>query len=367
MKFVQYMLLSCLLFLFMVGTAFSQKPGLDQARDIIEKMDKVVGTYSRAPKDEASKKPVITKLQKAITILDDDRKEKGGNFESAFLLARAYAMLYNLDVPESFDSTVRYCTDAMEIDPKNQSPPLFLAIFFSNSGHPAEAMRAYWEALWLGEERPSPGVLGGMTMAYFKQGNGLWAYNAAREYLKYYPGQGPVKPIMSAAQGMANKAFLEAVEIHFAANGVTYRNRALKYSFKILPGWRVAQEGHDDENVPMMQESLILGLPQVEDEKGELIENALGITVFRKPDAEEAKQFSEGFLGELKNRFSEILEQGPGWFVYETINQGIVYKGRLEAKAKDEFVYILNFTATPGTYDKNIGNFEKWYADFRRR
>ena len=365
MKCIRGIFAACLLLLFLPGMAFSQKPGQDQARNIIEEMDKIAGTYFKAPKDEALKKPVIEKLQKAIAILDNVRKEEGDTYESAFLLARAYAMLYNLDVRGSFDNTVRYCTEAMRIDPKNQAPHLFMAIFYSNSGHPAEAVQAYWEALWLGKEKPSRGVIGGMAMAYFKQGNGLWAYNAAREYMKYYPGQGPMNSIMTAAGGMVAKPILDAVEIHFASSGITYSNEGLKYSFKILPGWRVAQESHDDKNTLLMHETVIMGLPYVEDEKGEMIENALGVTVFRKGNAEEAKQFAERFLSDMKGRFSKIIEQGPGWFVYEAVNQEAVYKGRLEAKPYGEFAYIINFTATPGTYDKNIGNFQKWYTGFR--
>jgi tetratricopeptide (TPR) repeat protein len=365
MNFLGHIFAGFLLLLFLAGMASSQKPGLDQARNIIEEMDKVAGTYFKAPKEEASKKPIIEKLHQTIDILNNVRKEKGDTYESAFLLARAYAMLYNLDLRGSFDNTVRYCTEAMEMDPKNQDPHLFLAIFFSNSGHPDAAIRSYQDALWVGGEKPSTGVLGGMAMTYLKQGNGLWAYNAAREYTKHYPRQGSMNMIMAAAQGMANKDLIETVDIHFASGGINYSNKGLEYSFEILPGWRVAQEVHDNENTPVMQEAFVLGLPQVKDEKGELIENALGVTVFRKQDAEEAKRFAESFLANMKGRFSKIIEQGPGWFVYETVNQGIVYKGRLEAKHHGEFVYIINFTATPGTYDKNVGNFRKWYATFR--
>lgn len=51
------------------------EPGLEKAKEIVEQTDKVAGTYCKAPKDEASKRPVVEKLEKVIAILDDTRSD----------------------------------------------------------------------------------------------------------------------------------------------------------------------------------------------------------------------------------------------------------------------------------------------------
>ena len=86
---------------------------------------------------------------------------------------------------------------------------------------------------------------------------------------------------------------------------------------------------------------------------------------FEKKDPKTAGKFAKSFLKDMRPRFKKVLEQGPGWFVYESDKNGEMFKGRLAVKSKGNVVYILNFTATPGTYDKNIGNFEKWHREFQ--
>lgn len=344
-----------------------QTADLDRAKRIVEEMDKVAGIYINAPKDEISKRPAIKKLQEAIAMLEEVRKEKEGNYEAAFLTARAYAMLYNLDVPGSFKSTVKYAGEAMRINPEQQDPYLFLAVFYTNSSHPAEAVDCYWKALWRGKEKTHPGLLGGLATAYMYQGNSLWAYHATRQDLEYYPGHGHIKAIKGTAKSMVKEPLIDAIDIHFAPGGIIYRNKSLRYSFKVPPGWRIAFEKHDLKNNPIKHESVTMGLAHVKDDRGKEVGNvALGIAVFRRENLEEAKKFSANYLSDFKRKILKVIKEGADWFIYEHPWQGALYKGRLEAKPVDEFAYITHFTATPGTYDNNIGRFNQWYADFKR-
>ena len=327
-------IVASLILSFSTGVALSQKSGIEKSRNIIDQMDEVAGTFSRAPKNEESKKPAIEKIKNAIAILYRVQKEKGFSYDTSFLLARAYAMLYNMDVPESFDLTVKHCQGAIQTAPDKQDAYYFLAIFYSNSGHPNEAMQFYWKALWTGSgEKPAIGVLRGMVMTYFAQGDGLWTYKTAKEYLKYYSGQSPVNALMTTAQRMVDETLLNAVTIHFKREAVEYSNNLLEYSFKIPNGWRIAQKESNYKNLPLLSEVTILGLPYILDDQGVETENGLSIVAMRMKDSTAAEEFATNSLITNKQKFSKILSEGQGWLIYESTHQGVTYKGRMEAKS----------------------------------
>ncbi|MGZ3767583.1 MAG: hypothetical protein ACXVA2_23165, partial [Mucilaginibacter sp.] len=50
--------------------------------------------------------------------------------------------------------------------------------------------------------------------------------------------------------------------------------------------------------------------------------------------------------------------------VFSTIN-GLKYKGKSYFEFKNNIGYVINFTATPGTFDKNLTVFEKFYLNIR--
>lgn len=356
-------ILSAGVFFLSAGILPAQTP-IDEARKIIEQVDEVAGTYGRAQKDEGAKKPVIEKLEKAISLLSEEKKKKNDDYDATFFLARAYAMEYNLDIPGTLEKTVQYSEEAIRLAPAKQEPCLFLAIFYTNSGHPSEAIEQYLKALWLEGKKRNPILLGGLAAAYSFAGNGLWAYCAAKQQLENFPQDPAAKAIFEMSKSLAGKNLIDSVEITFSPGGVIYKNKALKYSFEIPPGWRVAREGRDGENASMTEEVIILGLPKVKTEGGEEVENALGVMVFRKKDKKEARTFAKNYLADIKGKL-EILEEGKDWLVFQSPSGEKVFKGRMEGITSGKFAYILNFTATKETYDLNIGRFNKWKGNFK--
>jgi hypothetical protein len=142
---------------------------------------------------------------------------------------------------------------------------------------------------------------------------------------------------------------------------VEYKNLLFRFSVDIPINWKLyGQVTNDTINHRAIVD---WGIPLVysELEKSD-IENSISITAYRKAEIQNIDQlflFERQRTKHLTDSVQFDKNDKNGRIIYSTIN-GLNYKSKLYFIIKNGIGYILTFTATPGTYDKNIELFERF-------
>jgi len=100
----------------------------------------------------------------------------------------------------------------------------------------------------------------------------------------------------------------------------------------------------------------------------DFIENSISITAYKKPNFNNMDEL-------IKYEFSRVKEmlvskeridssQTPSYLVM-TQRNGLTYKSKVVFALENDVGYIMNFTATQGTYDINLPKFEKFVNEAR--
>jgi hypothetical protein len=141
----------------------------------------------------------------------------------------------------------------------------------------------------------------------------------------------------------------------------TYRNDMYGFSGVVPDDWKIYAEIKND---PSELKAIIdWGLPQVYSELEKAsIENAVSITAYKK--AADIKNLNDLIKFEFQRIAytlvtKEVLKGSTYTsYVVITLRDGLIYKTNVSFVFKNNIGYVIAFTATPGTYDKNLAKFE---------
>jgi hypothetical protein len=146
----------------------------------------------------------------------------------------------------------------------------------------------------------------------------------------------------------------------------TYKNEKYRFSVIVPDSWKLYGQILDDSK----QHKAIAdwGLPAIysELEKTE-IENSVSITAYHKTDIHSVQELiaAEYFKSNPVETALEVDSTCTNCrIIYHTQN-GLEYKGKLYFVFKNEIGYVINFMATPGTYEKNLKSFEDFYLNIK--
>lgn len=143
----------------------------------------------------------------------------------------------------------------------------------------------------------------------------------------------------------------------------TYNNAKYRFSVEIPDTWKLYGQILDD---PKEHRAVVdWGLPLLysELEKTE-IENSISITAFHKTTIRSVEDLITAELlkrNPVETSFEVDSTCSNCRIIYYT-HKGLNYKGKVYFEYKNEIGYVITFMATPGTFDKNLQTFEKFYS-----
>lgn len=146
-------------------------------------------------------------------------------------------------------------------------------------------------------------------------------------------------------------------------NKVRYENPKHKLAAQVLKSWTLSKEFENMSKSVFIVQWL---LPKVysEIEKTD-IANAVSVTCLYKPsiknvDALAAYEFSR--VSDVLVKKEKLSDQNNAYLVYSKID-GLSYKSKYYFTYLNGIGYVINFTATEGTYDKNLKGFDNFFRD----
>lgn len=157
------------------------------------------------------------------------------------------------------------------------------------------------------------------------------------------------------------------VTINILFGQIKYQNESYGYGGQVPGDWHVYAEIKDD---PANKRAIIdWGLPKVYSELEKTsIENAVSITAYKRPNINSIDDLTKleferiGHI--LKSKVQIDSSINPSYIVI-TVRNGLKYKSKVTFVYKNNIGYVLNFTATPGTYDINLSKFDTFVNDIQ--
>ncbi|WP_439698471.1 hypothetical protein ACFGVS_09860 [Mucilaginibacter sp. AW1-7] len=144
-----------------------------------------------------------------------------------------------------------------------------------------------------------------------------------------------------------------------------YRNEIYKFIVKIPGDWKLYGQIQNDT----IQHRAIAdwGLPLTHSElENADIENSISITAYKRTGVNSLAQLIE-FDKKRASQATTFEAKGidDNSRIINTTTNGLKYKGKSYYIFKNGIGYVVNFMATPGTYDKNIAMFERFYKSIK--
>lgn len=141
-----------------------------------------------------------------------------------------------------------------------------------------------------------------------------------------------------------------------------YKNEVYKFCVKVPNDWKLYGQIVDDKK---NQKAIVdWGLPPIYSELEKTnIENSISITAYKKNDinsVEELIAFEYLRINPRETALEIDTKHKNARIIYFSKN-GLEYKGKSYYVFKNGISYIVNFMATHGTFDKNVGKFEDFY------
>jgi hypothetical protein len=145
-----------------------------------------------------------------------------------------------------------------------------------------------------------------------------------------------------------------------------YKNDIYKFTVKIPGDWKLYGQIQNDTSQHRAIADWGLPLTHSELENAD-IENSISITAYKRTginslarlidfDKKRANPATTSFETNDTNDNSRIIN---------TTTNGLKYKGKSYYIFKNGIGYVVNFTATPGTFEKNIALFERFYKSVK--
>jgi hypothetical protein len=141
-----------------------------------------------------------------------------------------------------------------------------------------------------------------------------------------------------------------------------YRNDIYKFTVKIPGNWKLYGQIQNDTIHHRAIADWGLPLTNSELENAD-IENSISITAYKRTEISSLKQLIAFDRKRVDPATTSVEANGiddNSRIINTTIN-GLKYKGKSYYIFKNGIGYVVNFMATPGTYDKNISLFERFY------
>lgn len=141
-----------------------------------------------------------------------------------------------------------------------------------------------------------------------------------------------------------------------------FQNDKYGFSGQVPTDWYIYAETKDN---PLNKSSIIeWGLPKVYSELEKTdIENAVSITAYKRPDIKNLDDLIKFEFERVSHILSskEIIDSIPYHsYLLITVQKGLKYKSKVEFVFKNNIGYVLNFTATIGTYNMNVQKFDSF-------
>lgn len=140
----------------------------------------------------------------------------------------------------------------------------------------------------------------------------------------------------------------------------TYTNTAYGFSVDVLDAWHVYAEIKNDR---FNNRAIIdWGLPEVySEQEGGNIENAVTITAYKRDDIHSVTDLMHLEFERIKNILvskEQVTTQPYISYLATTSVNGLPYKTKIAFTYTNDIGYIFVFTATPGTYNINLHQFD---------
>lgn len=151
--------------------------------------------------------------------------------------------------------------------------------------------------------------------------------------------------------------------VNTAFGQTSYKNDKYGFGVEVPDDWYIYADVKDN---PIKDRAIIdWGLPKVysELEKTE-IENAVSVTAYRKKDLQNIQDLTKLEFRRIHHMLeSKKLVDSLPYHTYEviTVQGGLKYKSRFILVYKNDIGYVINYTATPGTYHMNLTKFEDFF------
>jgi len=141
-----------------------------------------------------------------------------------------------------------------------------------------------------------------------------------------------------------------------------YKNEVYKFSVQVPNDWKLYGQIVDDKR---NHKAIVdWGLPRIYSELEKTnIENSISITAYKKNDinsVEELITFEYLRINPTETAL-EIDSKHRNARIIHFSKNGVEFKGKSYYVFKNGISYVVNFMATPGTFDKNIVKFEEFY------
>lgn len=154
--------------------------------------------------------------------------------------------------------------------------------------------------------------------------------------------------------------FLITISILFGQT--KFQNDLYGFGGQVPDDWHVYGEIKDD--VINKRAIIDWGLPKVYSElEKTTIENSVSITAYKRPSLKTIEDLTKIEFGRVANVLvsKELIDSTSytSYLVF-TVRNGLKFKSKLTFVFKNDVGYVLNFTATPGTYDINLLKFDNF-------
>lgn len=141
-----------------------------------------------------------------------------------------------------------------------------------------------------------------------------------------------------------------------------YENKLFGFKFVVPETWRL----HGEEKFNKKYSCAIVdyGLPLTwSDKENQEIENAVTVVAYMRPDIaniDELVSFEKRRIKQILVSMEEVsVEKRTAFLIITKIN-GLEYKTQSSFIYKNNCGYIISFTATHGTYDKNLSLYHEF-------
>lgn len=149
-------------------------------------------------------------------------------------------------------------------------------------------------------------------------------------------------------------------------NSKEYKNNIYRFSVDIPSNWKLYGQIINDtvHHKAIADWGLPLIYSELEKTK---IENSISITAYHRTNINSVDQLivAEYLRVDPTENAMEVDSAAKNArIIYSTIH-GNKYKGKSYFVFRNEIGYVINFMATPGTYDKNVTVFEAFYKSIK--
>jgi hypothetical protein len=154
--------------------------------------------------------------------------------------------------------------------------------------------------------------------------------------------------------------------ISSSPDSTKYKNEAYGFSVTVPDSWKLYGQVLNDQ---VNHRAIVdWGLPAIYSELEKTdIENAISITAYKRENINSIDQLILAENSRLNPATTKMIADSANTdarIIHRTVD-GLEYKGKSYFVFRNGIGYIINFMATPGTYDKNLAVFEKFYKDIR--